>query len=112
TAVLLGAVGDVDGGHRHRGAQRLGDRVAAGDPLGVAPAGTATRGRTRALLGPGPLLVGLVVRPVLGLGGRALALETALHPPAGAGGGVALAALADRAASCGVACHVMSLGRW
>ena len=83
--VALGALGDVHGGDGDAGPQRLDDRVAAGDPLGLAARGPATRPGGGGLVGLGVLLVDLVVGAVLGLRRRALALEAALDAAPGAG---------------------------
>ena len=91
----------VDG---YAGPQRLDDRVAARDPLGLAARGPATRPGRGGLVGLGVLLVDLVVGAVLGLRRRALALEAALDAAPGAGRRL-LGRLADRASARGVPWH-------
>ena len=79
--------GDVHRRDGHLGAQRLDDGVAPGDDLAarLALAGAGAPGLpATAALG---WLVGLVVRAVGGLGGRALALEPAAALAAGPDGG-------------------------
>ena len=97
-AVALGALGDVDRVDRHPRAQRLDDRVAAGDPLGVAGSSDRfgrDRGRRGRLLGTlAPPCGALWYSRSFAFGVGPLTLEAALDPAAGAGGGVALAGLA------------------
>src|SRR5690606_24925108 len=107
--VPLGALGDVHRRHRHLLAQRLHDRVASGDPLGV----TALAARpTAALLGSSALLrlgdlVRLVVLALGRLRRRSPPLQAATDLSAGADGRL-LARLADRALARGVAGHLSS----
>ncbi len=82
-AVAIRTLGDVHRGDREPCPQRLDHRVAPGDPLVVA--GALARGGPAGAPGGAlvflRLLVGLVVRPVLGLRSRALALESAPDRP-------------------------------